>query len=70
MFKITSKRRNEVNKDKFVVDFYMSKEIKNDAYQLFEKEFEKTFSAINMKFLYNNILKLFLNNKNDIDENQ
>lgn len=58
IFKIASKRRSESNVNNSIVDFYMTKE-----FDSFEKEFSKIFNALNMKVLYENILKLFISVK-------
>lgn len=59
--KIGHKIRNQSDSSKYVVDTYFTKKFNS------EKEFEKkiltVFNAINMKALYENILKLFLDFK-------
>lgn len=57
LYKIAYKQRNKNNPNKSVVDVYLTKDGK------FGKEFEGIFNALNMKILYENLLKLFLQDK-------
>lgn len=70
IYKIAYKIRNKNDPNKNIVDVYLTREVKTGQEKKFEKEFQKTFNAINLKILYDNILKLFLNTKKaNIKEN-
>lgn len=62
-YKIACKKRNQNDHNKSVVDVYLTRNVPFDEQELFGKEFDKIFNALNMKILYDNILRLFLRNK-------
>ena len=64
VFKIAYKKRNLTDENRSVVDVYLTKKIKNDELDYFEKDLDWIFHAIDLKILYDNIMKLFLHNKN------
>lgn len=63
VFKIAYKKRNLTDANKSVVDVYLTKKVSNDEMRSFEKELDGVFHALDLKILYDNIMKLFLHNK-------
>jgi len=63
VYKIAYKKRNINDINKSIIDVYLTKEITN--LDEFSKEFNKVFNALNMKILYENIIKLFLHKEEE-----
>lgn len=69
VYKIAYKKRNQNDINKSVVEIYLTKKISIDELDSFKKEFDGIFNALNMKILYENILKLFLHEqKGSVEE--
>ena len=59
MYKIAYKQKNKIDDNKSVIDTYLTKE---------HLEFkEKLYNSLNLEVLYERILRLFLNEKDDLD---
>jgi len=63
LFTIASKKRNESNINKSIIDFYLKRTIKKKELSEFEEEFKSVLNALNIKIVYENILKLFVHKK-------
>lgn len=63
VFKIAYKKRNLTDANKTVVDVYLTKKVGSDERSIFEKELGTIFNALDLKILYDNIMKLFLHDK-------
>ncbi|MFZ3166718.1 MAG: DUF4391 domain-containing protein [Candidatus Methanoperedens sp.] len=69
VYKIAYKKRNQNDINKSVVVVYLTKKIPIDELDSFKKEIDVIFNALNMKILYENILKLFLHEqKGSVEE--
>ena len=62
-YKIAYKKRNKNDPNKSVVEVYLTRKVLSDEWGLFEKELGNVFNALNMKIVYDNILRLFLRDK-------
>jgi hypothetical protein len=69
VFKIAYKKRNLTDANRSVVDVYLTKTMCSDEMSIFEKELSSIFNALDLKILYDNIMKLFLHDKSwSVDE--
>ena len=67
-YKIAYKKRNQNDINKSIVDTYFTRKVPKSELDSFNAEFDRVFNALNMKVLYENLLKLFLLGKEGTTE--
>ena len=68
VYKIAYKKRNLNDPNKSIIDVYLTRKILASNIKTFSDEFDKIFSALNMKVLYGKLIELFITKKKETVE--